>query len=244
MESKTTDLFSGVNDDMRTAFLRWYRFSNDVLSNSLRLGQPLMDAYFKGLSDALPKMAVMARKGCQIPETDCPPYCVCTLEWDARQDSKTSGTINVMNTGKQEVNFKLAADNFRSGSNDSGIRPHLSPDTFTLAPGATQTVAVAIVIGKGFDAGDLYETEGKVRGRYEQCVRLRLTVRSNPKPHCEVEHGEIPRHIKAHHWYDHFQCEELCFEPVRTPAGTAIPAASEVTAGTTVQTANKTKPEQ
>jgi len=232
METKTEQLLSNATSDMRTALSRWYRFSNEIMVSSMRLGQPLLDAYFKGLSETLPNLTEMAKKSCEIPETECPPYCVCDMEWDACEGGKISGAINIVNTGKDAVNFKLKADNFRSKTDDSGTKPQLSPDSFNLAPGATQTTSVSVVVGNGFDPGDLYETQVKVRGRYEQCVRLRMTVRRNLKPHCEVEHGEIPRRLVAHNWHDHFQCEELCFEPVRHRVAGTKPKKTDNTAST------------
>lgn len=240
MENKTVDLLT-VTDEIRTAVLRWYRFSNEVMSNSIRLSQPLMDVYVKGLSNGLSTITNMASNTCKIPETECPPYCVCTMDWDTCEGNTVTGTIDIENTGKQATNFVMVADNLRSSADDSNVKPQLSPGTFTLEPGTKQTVVVNINVGNKFNPGDLYESEVKVRGRYEQCVRLRLTVQPNLKPHCDVNHGEIPRRIVAHHWYDHFQCEELCFEPIRRQVDVGKPVVDNVPSHVITPTTENTK---
>ncbi len=219
METKAEALLANAAKEYQTALSRWVRFTDEVVNNSMRLGRPLINAYLQSLSDTVPAIKEVARtsmgKGCEIPETQCPPYCVCELDWDACEDSQIKGSINITNTGQNAVNFTLQAGTFKSEKDESGKKPDITPASFTLAPGASQAVVVKMSVGSDFDPNDRYETEIKIRGRYEQCVKLRLFVRRNTKPHCSIDHGEIPRRIVAHNWYDHFQCEELCFEPIK-----------------------------
>ena len=225
MNPKIIELQPNAANEMRTALLRWYRFSNEIMNSTMRLSQPILEAYFRGLSDVIPNLNDMVKKTCEIPETNCPPRCVCDMEWDACEGSKVSGTIDIVNSGDQAKSFTVSSGSFRTIDDDSGVKPQLKPDHFTLAPGDKQTVLVSVNIEKAFVQNDVYQTEVKIRGRYEQCVRLHLSVRRKYTPHCEIKHGEIPRRIVAHHWYDHFQCEELCFEPVRerVPTGSTKP---------------------
>lgn len=224
------------------AMSRWSRLANEVVRDSVRIGQPLMDAYFKGISLYTPRGTRQASaRCCDIPETACPPRCVCELSWDVSQGDVAQGTLDICNSGKQAISFQLDASDFTSDQGDSGIEPALSPSSFSLAPGATKKVSVSVQVGNGFEANEQYESEIKIRGRYEQCVRLNLYVRRRQTPHCKVEHGEIPRRIVAHHWYDHFQCEELCFEPITQSTG-SVPATAKITAEKLVtKTASKRK---
>jgi hypothetical protein len=217
MASRTVDIRPDVTADISNAMLRWYRFSNEIMTSSLKLGQPLMDAYFQGLAKALPELSELARKSCEIPETQCPPYCVCELEWDACEGDKVTGIIGIKNTGKDARVFTLSAETFHSNGDDSGVKPQLDPNNFNLAPNEAKSVVVTVNLGADFEPNNVYHSEVKITGRYEQCVRLRLNVRRKDKPRCKIEHGEIPKRIVAHHWYDHFQCEEFCFEPVGQP---------------------------
>lgn len=232
-------------DEFEYALNRWARLANEVVRDSVRAGQPLMNAYLRGVSAFTPAALrpssyraafwPASNRCCEIPETECPPRCVCELSWDARRGDVVEGTLDISNTGKQAVNFGLEASDFTSDQGDSGVAPTMTPENFSLAPGETKKVAVSVQIGKSFDANERYRSEITVRGRYEQCVQLSLYVRRRQTPHCKVDHGEIPKRIVAHHWYDHFQCEELCFEPVkaRTPGTAAASTTADiaVTAG-------------
>ncbi len=213
MASKVEDQFK--NADVANAMREWTRLSSNVWSNSMRLGQPLIEAYLKSLSGAAAEMGKAYGKSCQIPETECPPYCVCELEWEAFQRDTVKGSIDVYNTGEQASQFSLSGDEFRAASDLSSVKPALNPASFTLQPGESQRVEVSVQVGESMDPDQTYHSEVKIAGRYEQCVRLVVHVRRRLFPNCRVDHGEIPTRIRAHRWYDHFQCEELCFEPVR-----------------------------
>jgi hypothetical protein len=73
-------------------------------------------------------------------------------------------------------------------------------------------------------AGAQYVAEVRIVGAYEQCVRLVLDVAAKGAvvdcgpSRCEVAAGDLPVRIRAHRWYDHFQCTEPCTELLpRTP---------------------------
>jgi hypothetical protein len=122
--------------------------------------------------------------------------------------------VRVTNTGKQIRSFNFATEPFAGPSGDSGVKPNIDPTQVTIAAGDSTLVTVSFAAEKNFEPDSSYESTLKITGLYEQCVRLKANVRRRNKPHCEVQQGEIPTHTVAHHWYDHFQCEELCFEPV------------------------------
>lgn len=186
-----------------------------TMSTAMDASGPLLDAYIGMLKVALP-YACRTRFGrCDIPETKCPPYCVCQINWEAARGEHLRATIRVTNTGKQTRLFTFQAASFQGPSGDTGVVPSLSPTTDTLDPNQSVVVQVGLDVGEQFQPGGSYSTEAKIQGLYEQCVQLKLHVRPEHTPHCEVQQGEIPTRIRAHHWYDHFQCEEPCFEPVR-----------------------------
>ncbi len=214
METKTIGWYPTVSADMRTAVLRWYQLSNEIMSQAFKIGQPLMDAYMEGLWKAIPELKKISGRSCEIPETDCPPSCVCKLEWEACVGETVTGSVDIRNTGQQSANFTLSATPFRSGGDDSGIRPQLIPNNFTLAPGEMKTVIITVQIGESVIPNEVYESKITVAGRFEQGICLQLHTRRRNVPHCQIEHGAIPTRLVAHHWYDHFQCEELCFQPV------------------------------
>lgn len=218
MATSAREGYSNLDADMRNYLRRWYDFSNDVVSSSMKIGRPVLAAYVQSYAGAMTEYDRAYRKSCQIPETDCPPYCVCEMEWEAYEGDTVSGTIDVHNAGKQASQFALSADNFRSAQENTPVKAEITPAGFSLAPGETKKVVVTVNLADSLDPNESYQSEIKIAGRYEQCVRLSLAVRKKMEPYCKVEHGEIPTRIVAHHWYDHFQCEELCFEPIQQRA--------------------------
>lgn len=223
METVSTNKNSRIAPDINTALLRWFRFSNEAIDEAIKISQPMLDVYFKSLGTIMPELKnydlksvndLYRGKNCDIPETGCPPYCVCDMEWDACEGETVTGTIDIINTGQQTASFTITSGTFCANNDNSGITPQFTPASFALAPGETRAVGVIIKAEGSFDPSTTYTSQVKVRGRYEQCVRLKLRVKRKSTPCCSVEHGEIPKHIVAHNWYDHFQCEELCFQPV------------------------------
>jgi hypothetical protein len=194
---------------------QWVQLSNDAFVKSVQIAQPAALAYLKNLSGAAVELDKNYRRSCQIPESECPEYCVCELHWDACSDDSVNGTIDIQNTGKNASRFVLNTEAFSSECSMSQVKPVVDPASFTLKPGESKRIMVSVQIDDSMEAENVYNSEIKVAGRYEQCVRLSINVRRRTQPCCKVEHGEIPTRIVAHHWYDHFQCEELCFEPVR-----------------------------
>ncbi|MBL3591571.1 MAG: hypothetical protein JMN24_17575 [gamma proteobacterium endosymbiont of Lamellibrachia anaximandri] len=218
MSRNSAESGSGPTEDIYLAMTRWSRLTDKIMGDALRISQPLIDSYFRNLtksfSDLTPGLKKSHLSHCDIPETKCPPRCICQMSWEACMGNVVKGTIEVQNTGKQAASFSLSADAFHNDQSNSSIKPELNPASFHLAAGDSITVQVSIDVGNTFVPDDAYESEIRVAGRYEQCVRLGLFVRRRMTPHCRVEQGEIPTRIVAHQWYDHFQCEELCFEPV------------------------------
>ena len=237
MATKAEDLFGNL--DMRDAMRQWARISNNIWSDSISLGQPVIEAYLKSLSNAAGDLDKAYRKSCEIPETQCPPYCVCELEWDAYEGDVVNGTIDINNTGKQDSQFSLSTDEFRTTNQLTTVKPKLDPVNFVLKTGESKRVKVTFKIESSMAPNQTYRAEVKIAGRYEQCVRLAVNVQRKQQPYCTIEHGEIPKRIVAHHWYDHFQCEELCFEPVRHPTQNEPP--KRATAATRAAAKRKSK---
>jgi hypothetical protein len=186
-----------------------------ALSGAVSSGGSLLDAYIGMLEAVIPSACRARGDRCAIPETECPPYCVCQIDWEASRGEHLHATIRVTNVGKQSRLFVFQADPFQGSSGDTGVAPSLSPTTATLDPNQSVVVSADLDVGEQFQPSGSYSAEIKIRGAYEQCVQIQLLVRPEHKVHCEVQQGEIPTRIRAHHWYDHFQCEELCFEPIR-----------------------------
>lgn len=144
---------------------------------------------------------------CEIPETDCPPHCVCVIDWYGAVGDVLHHKIEVTNTGKEKRTLELVPQNFSCTDKIISIVPTKK----LLAPGESFLAEVTFTIPEGF-AGSDYEADILLKGAYEQCIKLFLEVKSHHDASCHVKQGEIPKVIKAHHWFNHFQCEKPCAE--------------------------------
>jgi hypothetical protein len=179
-----------------------------------------------GLATAtLPKveLARFPEPCCEIPETPCPPRCVCEIHWRVCPGSTVHADIQVTNTGSQPRHFTFSAGPF-SGPGNPPAKIQLSTQSAHLGRHDSVTVGASLTVTADFQAGAQYVAEVRIVGAYEQCVRIVLDVASagaivdcGPR-RCEVSAGDLPVRIRAHRWYDHFQCTEPCTELLpRTP---------------------------
>lgn len=166
----------------------------------------------------LPDLASLRpRDSCAIPETECPPRCVCDVTWQASPGEKPGLIVRVTNASTLQRTFQLHATPFIGPGGSPGTLG-LSPSTLTLQPGQTGIVSATFTVPT-VPEGD-YHAEIVVKGAYEQCVRVRLRVQcrktcGDEQCTCEVVQGDPPVRIRAHHWYHHFQCVEPCGEDGR-----------------------------
>ena len=151
--------------------------------------------------------------GCDIPETHCPPRCVCELHWEGSPGETFRATIRVRNTGKVARTFSVVSGDL---SAPLAGKIAVAPGQLPLAPGGSADVALAYTVPAGAGAGDA-RAEVLVTGAYEQCVKVQLTVQPEATITCEVAQGEPPRRVRTMHWYRHWQCEEPCDTPRTNP---------------------------
>ena len=122
---------------------------------------------------------------------------------------------------------------FASGTSNAQFA--FAPLQLDLAPGTSGFTTASLAIPVAFAKGD-YEAKIVVTGAYEQCVDVELEVGCEQmrSASADVVQVDAPYRIRAHHWYDHFQCMEPCgpvivphpapggiFQEPKPPMGTA-----------------------
>jgi hypothetical protein len=214
-ENGITNLAQGLADMAE----RMTRLNNETMMAGVRGMQPWLDAYSRLFTSMMPA----ARSGCCIPETECPPYCACSLDWTVTPGDTRVGNIEIKNTSKEPISYSLAATPLTSCGRTTETRPQLEPASGRMAPGESLHVRVSVMADRSWRPGETYESEIKVRGKYERCVCVRVEVACQPEACCRVEMGEIPRRVHADNWTKHFQCTELCFEPIDSRGGNRPP---------------------
>jgi hypothetical protein len=156
---------------------------------------------------------------CAIPETECPPRCVCEVIWEASPGETPVLTVRVTNSSKSPRTFQLHATPFTGAGGTPGTIK-LTPASLTLPAGHAGIVNATFSV-PNVPEGE-YLAEIVVAGAYEQCVCMKLRVHCKKTcgdEHCicDVVQGDPPVRIRAHHWYDHFQCTEPCVGSGRQP---------------------------
>jgi hypothetical protein len=217
-ENRVTNMAQSLADMAE----RMTRLNNETMMAGVRGMQPWLDAYGKLFSSMMPAVQPAKSKccnpGCCIPETECPPYRACTLEWTLTPGDTRVGSIEIQNTSREPIGYSLAATPLISNGRTTETRPQLEPSSGKVEPGASLQVRVSVTADKSWVPGETYQADIKVRGKYERAVGVRVEVARQPEVFCRMELGEIPKRVHADNWTNHFQCTELCFEPI-DPAG-------------------------
>ena len=165
----------------------------------------------------IPRPRLVQDACCEIPETECPPRCACEVTWQASPGETPGLSIRVTNSSKSPRIFGIHATPFIGVSGSPGTAT-VAPTSLTLAPGHSGFVNATFTVPNVAEGE--YDAEIVVQGAYEQAVCVKLDVkcektRGEERVMCDVVVGDPPVRIRAHHWYDHFQCTEPCFEPQR-----------------------------
>lgn len=148
---------------------------------------------------------------CEIPETHCPPRCVCEIHWEASPGEHLKSTIRVTNASATHArNFQFNATSFQGPGNPS-VPLAVAPPNATLQPGQSTFITAQFTPTAAFQPGETYHAEVLIQGAYEQCVCFQFTPIREGHAECEVAQGDPPTRLRAHQWYDHFQCSEPCF---------------------------------
>jgi hypothetical protein len=131
------------------------------------------------------------------------------LDWKIDRGVTPEGTITVHNAGTSSQSFHFDS-NAVVGPGGASANVALSPDSLLLAAGQTGTVRVKLEGSSSLSPGQVYTSDVRVRGYYEQRIGLRCAIEPDASGHAEVEQGEAPTRRRAHRWHDHFQCTESC----------------------------------
>jgi hypothetical protein len=185
---------------------------SELMTASLEQAGQILRVTSNLLAGGLSDLSSSKRSACcGIPETDCPPRCACEVHWEASPGEHLRSTIRVTNTSeKQTRNFQFTATAFQGPGNPQ-VRLTVSPSSATLEPGQSALVTAEFTPTDAFQPGQTYKAEVLIEGAYEQCVCFEFEPLREMQAECEVKQGDPPTQLRAHQWFDHFQCAEPCF---------------------------------
>ena len=83
--------------------------------------------------------ALRPKDPCAIPETECPPRCVCDVTWESSPGETPSLTLRVTNSSATARTFQLQATPFTG--------PGGSPGTLSLSPATLNSTSERLMSG-------------------------------------------------------------------------------------------------
>ena len=147
--------------------------------------------------------------GCEIPETECATRCIGPIELGAMTGQTVTAVVRVVNRAAVARTFTFSATPFTSGTSSAQFA--FAPPSLSLAPGASGFTVASLTIPVNFTRGE-YQAQIVVAGAYEQCVAVELEVGCEDMRSATAEIVQLDAafRVRAHRWYDHFQCSEPC----------------------------------
>lgn len=162
-------------------------------------------------ADAFDKVGV-AQSGTLGDKAFHPHICKEAIDWKIERHVVPEGAISVHNAGRSVQSFQFEPQAL-VGLAVGAARLEVWPDALQLGGGQSGVARIKLQGSADLSPGQSYLGAVRVLGYYEQSIETRTFVEPDPAGHLEVEQGEAPTRIRAHHWYDHFQCTDLCQLP-------------------------------
>jgi hypothetical protein len=241
--SSATDTINQASNNATQWLSDYTRMNLELAQSAVKAFTPVVSAWTSWYQSLQPSqlsnlyesytsnLASLARSAiCDIPTTDCPPKCACTINWDASPGEFRKSTIQIHNTSKDSITYTFVPKSFKSCGKTLNSSPGVVPQSITAAPGETVSAVIGVAVGEEFQSGTAYDAEILVQGKYERCVKVVLNVACACDTACSFDQGDIPYKVRADSWYRHFQCSEPCFEAIpQTGSGNQVPVVNPVT---------------
>lgn len=132
------------------------------------------------------------------------------LAWKFQRGMLPEATIRIDNHCKSTQVFTATPSELIGATHDETSQLAITPDGLQLAEGQSGVIRLQLQGSLGLVAGQTYRGELVIQGHLEDRVGVCAEVAADPSDHLEVEQGDSPTRVRAHHWYHHFQCTEDC----------------------------------
>src|SRR5437016_9453378 len=138
-----------------------------LIATSLDLAGGLVRLTSNTLAGSFSNLPSFKRSSCcDIPTTDCPPRCVCEIQWEASPGEHLRSTIRVTNTSEKHArNFHFTATSFQGAGNPQ-VPLVVSPASANLEPGQSTLVTAEFTPTQAFQPGQTYKAEVVIEGSY------------------------------------------------------------------------------
>jgi hypothetical protein len=132
------------------------------------------------------------------------------IAWTFQRGMLPEATIRIDNHGTTTQVFTATPSMLVGATHDETSQLAVTPDGLQLAAGQSGAIRLQLQGSLGLVAGQTYRGEVVIQGFHEERVSVCAEVGADPSDHIEVTQGDAPTHVRAHHWYHHFQCTEDC----------------------------------
>jgi hypothetical protein len=132
-----------------------------------------------------------------------------TIDWKLQRGVTPEAAITIHNTGASMCTLTFEASPL-VGVAAPGAALSLLPDSMQLPAGHTGVLRLRLLHSEALAPGHGYQGSVSIHGFYRQRVDVHAFVQPDAFDHAEIEQGEPPTRLRAHHWHDHFQCTERC----------------------------------
>jgi hypothetical protein len=96
------------------------------------------------------------------------------------------------------------------GLDAEGATLVLSSSHVVVDPRGHAVLHVRLQNTAALSPGQDYHAALSIDGLTRERVPITCVIKQDPAAHAEVSQGDFPTHLRAHHWYDHFQCTVPC----------------------------------
>jgi hypothetical protein len=96
------------------------------------------------------------------------------------------------------------------GVNAEAAELALSAARIELEPGGHGVVRLQLSNSAALGPTQRYHAALSIEGGRVPRIPISLIIKPDPHAHVEVSQGDFPTRLRAHHWYDHFQCSLPC----------------------------------
>ena len=131
-----------------------------------------------------------------------------SIDWRIQRGVAPQAALTIHNKGAEAQRFELTISPL-IGVDGAEATIRLEPQALLIDPGESKTARLELDDSLALSPGR-YSTSLRATGLTAPEIRLRCEACPDPSAQFELEQGEPPTRVRAHHWYDHFQCTDSC----------------------------------
>jgi hypothetical protein len=131
------------------------------------------------------------------------------IVWEIERGVTPLAHLSLANESKERRVFQLSITPL-VGVNAEAAELALSATRIELEPRGHAVLRVQLKDTLALGPSQRYHAALLVDGGKAPRIPITCTIKPDPAAYVEVSQGDLPMRLRAHHWYDHFQCSLPC----------------------------------